>query len=166
MIDADALLQKRERTHGRHEDVAQVYDCLLQAIPLEAYPPGWRYSVTGIYHKLARMVSGRGWFPGHAEDVRGYAQLLTGGRPVVRGGSPIEAQLMLGEAHGRLAGDLLCSRVTDRDLDPHLRAIGLCLGFAAYVPALRPRFLADLVEHAAALLEESIRRSGGMGGGD
>lgn len=72
----DALLEEREKTHGSFEDNSRLYNRLIEAIPLDAYPPMLRYAITGIYIKLARMAAGHGMFPGHSEDVRGYANLI------------------------------------------------------------------------------------------
>jgi hypothetical protein len=72
----EALVKAREHTHGRFEDNSRIFAGLLASAPLESYPETLRYAVAGIYIKLARMSAGDGTFPGHAEDIEGYARLI------------------------------------------------------------------------------------------
>jgi hypothetical protein len=73
---AELLVEARERTHGRFEDNSRIFAGLLAAAPLESFPEALRYALAGIYMKLARMSAGVGSFPGHAEDLEGYARLI------------------------------------------------------------------------------------------
>ena len=77
----DAVLEEREKTHGRFDHVAYIY-CGLKGVlggDLNIATSEERTAVDMILMKLARIHAGQSSYKDHWEDIAGYATLISRG---------------------------------------------------------------------------------------
>lgn len=76
MSERPQILQEREKTHGTFKDNSLIWHKMIMSGPFPVGMPNEQIlSITQIYLKLARIMSGNFKDKDHWKDLAGYAEL-------------------------------------------------------------------------------------------